>query len=105
MRHQIALNNTRLSDQSILVFNRVPKAGSEMVWSLINRLSHKNNFTSYSDSMEAKQQRGAENTYLTSRDRRKYYADLWAPGGPTEYGQPIQKGNVIVTLIYILTPQ
>ena len=76
---QTILNNTIVSDQSYLVFNRVPKAGSEMLWTLIDQLADKNNFTSYSDSPKAKEQRGAENTYLTTRDGRKYYVDMWAP--------------------------
>ena len=41
------LNNTRFSNQSLVIFNRVPKAGSEMLWSLLDRLQFKNNFSSY----------------------------------------------------------
>ena len=32
-----ALNNSRLEDDA-LIFNRVPKAGSEMMWALIDQL-------------------------------------------------------------------
>ena len=77
--HQRILNNTIVSDQSYLVFNRVPKAGSEMLWTLIDILSVENNFTSYSDSMKAKNDRGAENTYLRTAEARKYYVDMWRP--------------------------
>ena len=63
-RQQRLLNNTIESDQSYLIFNRVPKAGSEMLWTLINSLARENNFTSYSDSAKAKATRGSENTYL-----------------------------------------
>ena len=77
--HQRILNNTIVSDQSYLVFNRVPKAGSEMLWTLIDILAEENNFTSYSDSMKAKNDRGAENTYLETTDARKYYVDMWRP--------------------------
>ena len=73
------LNNTLSSDESYLIFNRVPKAGSEMLWSLINKLSIVNNFTSYSDSARAKNERGAENTYLTTPEARKVYVDYWRP--------------------------
>ena len=76
---QRILNNTIVSDQSYLVFNRVPKAGSEMLWTLINRLANENNFTSYSDSAKAKANRGSENAYLPTRDGRKYYVDMWRP--------------------------
>ena len=47
LNEAILLNNTGCSNQSILVFNRVPKAGSEMLWALLDRLQHINNFTSY----------------------------------------------------------
>ena len=76
---QRILNNTIVSDQSYLVFNRVPKAGSEMLWTLINRLAIENNFTSYSDSAKAKANRGSENAYLPNKDARKYYVDMWRP--------------------------
>ena len=76
---QRLLNNTILSDNSYLVFNRVPKAGSEMLWSLIDKLALENNFTSYSDSMKAKDARGSENTYIPMKLGRKYYVDMWRP--------------------------
>ena len=41
------LNNTRFSNQSLVVFNRVPKAGSEMLWTLIDKIQFINNFNSY----------------------------------------------------------
>ena len=41
------LNNTRFSNQSVVVFNRVPKAGSEMLWTLIDKIQFINNFNSY----------------------------------------------------------
>ena len=40
------LNNTRRSNQSFLIFNRTPKAGSETVWGMMDFLQHFNNFTS-----------------------------------------------------------
>ena len=79
LTQQTILNNTIISDQSYLVFNRVPKAGSEMLWTVIDKLAAANNFTSYSDSAKAKEKRGSENTYLKTRDDRKYYTDMWAP--------------------------
>ena len=41
------LNNTRFSNQSVVVFNRVPKAGSEMLWTLIDKIQFINDFNSY----------------------------------------------------------
>ena len=71
-----ALNNTASADQEGLVFNRVPKVGSEMIWSLIDRLAVRNGFHSFSDSKEVKDRRGSENTYLRTRDLRRAYADI-----------------------------
>ena len=48
-----------------------------MVWSLLDLLSKKHNFTSYSDSMEMKRQRGHENTVLWSAGKRREYVDTW----------------------------
>ena len=73
------LNNTLSSDESYLIFNRVPKAGSEMLWDVINKLARLNNFTSYSDSAKAKANRGAENCYLLDPGARKVYVDMWKP--------------------------
>ena len=41
------LNNTKYANQSFLIFNRVPKAGSETLWSLIDKLAKRNNFQRY----------------------------------------------------------
>ena len=70
-----ALNNTQYANQSFLIFNRVPKAGSETLWGLLDILAKQNGFISYSDSAEVKQQRGAENTFL-NYDQRKTYVEM-----------------------------
>ncbi len=54
----------------------MPKVGSEMIWSLIDRLSVTNGFNSFSDSGEVKAQRGTENTYLTNLEARRHYRDI-----------------------------
>lgn len=41
------LNNTQHANQSFIIFNRVPKAGSETLWGLLDRLQYGNNFSSY----------------------------------------------------------
>jgi hypothetical protein len=70
------LNNTANADQEGLIFNRVPKVGSETIWSLIDRLAFKNGFNSFSDSMEVKNQRGGENNYLATREQRESYVKI-----------------------------
>ena len=66
------LNNTIKANQTILVFNRTPKAGSESLWKLIDDLAVQNNFISMSDDPDNKKRRG-ENTYLRNLSTRKYY--------------------------------
>ena len=66
------LNNTRKANQTVLVFNRTPKAGSESLWKLIDNLAYQNNFTSMSDDQANKKIRG-ENTYLQTASSREYY--------------------------------
>ena len=41
------LNNTQHANQSFIIFNRVPKAGSETLWGLLDRLQFGNKFSSY----------------------------------------------------------
>ena len=42
------LNNTKKSNQSVLVFNRTPKAGSETIWNLLDFLVLFNSLVSFS---------------------------------------------------------
>ena len=74
------LNNTKKSNQSVLVFNRTPKAGSETIWNLLDFLSKPNNFSSYSDSSEVKKQRGSENCFLSDIVQRQTYVDMLHDG-------------------------
>ena len=71
------LNNTQFANQSFIVFNRVPKAGSETLWTLLDRLQKINSFNSYSDNREVKRQRGTENTYV-QKEIRKNYVEMMA---------------------------
>lgn len=73
---QAKLNITDRLDQEGVVFNRVPKVGSEMFWEILDKLAALNNFTSYSDSPEVKRKRKSENTYLSTREARKHYFDI-----------------------------
>jgi hypothetical protein len=70
------LNNTKFNNQSVLIFNRVPKVGSETIWALIDQLAKVNNFSSYSDSNIAKQERKAENTFMTQKHERETYVKM-----------------------------
>ena len=56
---RLDLNNTgRAEDQDLLVFNRVPKVGSQTMHKLIGRLGKRNNFTSYKDDDDKVRQIG-----------------------------------------------
>lgn len=66
------LNNTHDANQSFVIFNRVPKAGSETLWSLLDKLGKINNFTSYSDDQQLKKNRGFENTLMPPSEQLSY---------------------------------
>lgn len=72
------LNNTGRSDhdQEGLIFNRVPKVGSEMIWALIDQLAKVNQFNSFSDSMDVKNQRGGENNFMPQKATRENYVKI-----------------------------
>ncbi len=82
----LALNNTATSLPDVLVFNRVPKVGSQTLWTLLDRLAGGNGFVSCSDSPEAKKNRGhRENNFLPGAEERRAYFDLLfnrTNGGP-----------------------
>ncbi|TRY71670.1 hypothetical protein TCAL_12114 [Tigriopus californicus] len=73
---QANLNITESLDQEGVVFNRVPKVGSEMFWAILDKLATLNNFTSYSDSPEVKRKRKSENTFLATQTERRHYFDI-----------------------------
>ena len=53
------LNNTgRAPNQELLIFNRVPKVGSQTILTLLNKLSWRNNFTAYKDDDQVVRQFG-----------------------------------------------
>ena len=53
------LNNTgRATNQELLIFNRVPKVGSQTILTLLNKLSWRNNFTAYKDDDQVVRQFG-----------------------------------------------
>ena len=68
------LNKTHQSNESIVIFNRVPKCGSESLHKIMEILSAKNNFTVYDDEHTKK---GVEITYLAEKSDRKAFVDMF----------------------------
>ena len=58
---------TRLNT-SLLIFNRNPKAASETIWTLLEKLSKPNQFNCYTDSPEAKKDRGSNRAEPAIKD-------------------------------------
>ena len=48
----MSLNNTRRAENQIVVFNRVPKVGSQTFMELLRRLALRNNFKFHRDSVQ-----------------------------------------------------
>lgn len=48
----LSLNNTRRAENQIVVFNRVPKVGSQTFMELLRRLALRNNFKFHRDSVQ-----------------------------------------------------
>lgn len=48
----LSLNNTRRAENQIVVFNRVPKVGSQTFMELLRRLAIRNNFKFHRDSVQ-----------------------------------------------------
>ena len=61
-------NNTIISHQSYMIFNRNAKSGSETLQSIISRLSKTNNFTMVTDWNSAT---------IMSEEQRRYFFYLW----------------------------
>ena len=74
--HQLKLNNTIRSNQTYLIFNRVPKAGSQTLNGLIRVLSKLNGFNLYNglDSWDYKHP--SEKYFLSEKDKR-IHIDMW----------------------------
>ena len=74
--HQLKLNNTIRSNQTYLIFNRVPKAGSQTVNGLIRVLSKLNGFNLYNglDSWDYKHP--SEKYFLSEKDKR-IHIHMW----------------------------
>lgn len=65
------LNNSLSLNESFIIFNRVPKAGSETLWKMLDILGANNHFKVYADDPEMKNQRG-ENTFIQKKEEQNY---------------------------------
>ena len=74
--HQVKLNNTIRSNQSYLIFNRVPKAGSQTVQGLIRVLSKINGFNLYNGKDSWDYKHSSEKYFLSENDKR-VHVDMW----------------------------
>ena len=66
-KQNIGKQPTRLNT-SLLIFNRNPKAASETIWTLLEKLSKPNQFNCYTDSPEAKKDRGSNRAEPAIKD-------------------------------------
>ena len=71
------LNNTITSDQSYLIFNRVPKAGSQTMRRIIRVLSEVNGFTLYK-GIDTWEYRKPSEKYFLSEEDKKFHISSWS---------------------------
>ena len=81
LKETFNLNGTVNGNQSFLCFNRVPKAGSETLWTILDKLGPRNGFKSFSDSQKVKKSRGAENTFMQYEEQKAYVEMFDVPEG------------------------
>ena len=73
---QRELNNTMKSDQSYIIFNRVPKAGSQTIRRIIRVLAPINNFNLYK-GLDTREYRKASEKYFLSEEDKKFHISSW----------------------------
>ena len=76
LQRQRELNNTLTSDQSYLIFNRVPKAGSQTIRRIIRVLGPINEFNLYK-GLDTREYRKASEKYFFSEEDKKYHISSW----------------------------
>ena len=74
---QKQLNNTIKSDQSYLIFNRVPKAGSQTIRRIIRVLAPINGFNLYK-GLDTREYRKASEKYFLSEEDKKFHINSWS---------------------------
>jgi len=77
-----SLNNTRLAESQLLIFNRVPKVGSVMFMSLLEMLGERNHFSGYKDLQQI-----AAHTHLDVESQRKMAESLSEIPQPAAYSK------------------
>jgi len=77
-----ALNNTRLAESQILIFNRVPKVGSVMFMNLLEMLGERNHFSGYKDVQQL-----VAPIHLDLEDQRKMAEALSELPQPAAYSK------------------
>ena len=75
--HQRELNNTLTSDQSYIIFNRVPKAGSQTIRRIIRVLAPINGFNLYK-GLDTREYRKASEKYFFSEEDKKFHINTWS---------------------------
>ena len=73
---QRELNNTLTSDQSYIIFNRVPKAGSQTIRRIIRVLAPINGFNLYK-GLDTREYRKASEKYFLSEEDKMFHISSW----------------------------
>ena len=71
----LILNKTVIVNQSLMIFNQVPKTGSENMMQLINSLSMRNNFSDFNSNPEFTNQFGSYQRF--EEYQKLYYIDMF----------------------------
>ena len=72
MNETQTLNITNRLNSSFLFFNRNPKAASQTIWTLLNKLQYPNHFHSHHASPEQKKLNQGENVYFSKFEQEDY---------------------------------
>ena len=72
MNQKNTLNITSQANTSFLIFNRNPKAASQTIWKLLDKLQYPNHFYSSHDSFEVKKLIKGEKVYLPKEEQEIY---------------------------------
>ena len=72
MNQKNTLNITSQANTSFLIFNRNPKAASQTIWKLLDKLQNPNHFYSSHDSFEVKKLVKGEKVYLPKEEQEIY---------------------------------
>lgn len=83
-----ALNNTKKSKVNVLIFNRVPKVGSQSLMQLMIRLGQINNFQHSRDAGKAH-----ETIFLKPEQQKSLISEIYSKPRPQAYSQHISYIN------------